>query len=158
MRRRYDLARFERAVGLARAVRPDLALTGDIMVGFPGEAREDFERTLEAIRRARFMDLHVFRFSPRPRTAAARYADQVSLPEARERSRVAIELGHRLGAEYRRRFVGRPVDVIWDRAVGDRIKGVSENYLTVSAPAQGRRAGQLERITYDGSLPPRGGG
>ena len=148
MRRRYDLARFERAVGLARAVRPDLALTGDIMVGFPGEAREDFERTLEAIRRARFMDLHVFRFSPRPRTAAARYADQVSLPEARERSRVAIELGHRLGAEYRRRFVGRPVDVIWDRAVGDRIKGVSENYLTVSAPAQGRRAGQLERVTF----------
>src|SRR5438105_13962544 len=86
MRRRYDLAGFERAVDSLREVRPDLALTGDIMVGFPGETREDFQRTLEAVERAGFMDLHVFRFSPRPRTAAARYPDQVPVAEARERS------------------------------------------------------------------------
>jgi threonylcarbamoyladenosine tRNA methylthiotransferase MtaB len=149
MRRRYDLAQFERAVAVAREVRPDLALTGDIMVGFPGETREDFERTLEVIERASFMDLHVFRFSPRPRTAAARYPDQVPVAEARERSRLAIELGHRLGEEYRRRFAGRQIDVIWDRVVRDRIKGVSENYLVASAPSEGRRAGQLERVTFE---------
>jgi threonylcarbamoyladenosine tRNA methylthiotransferase MtaB len=148
MRRRYDLGRFERAVALAREVRPDVALTGDVMVGFPGETREDFERTLAAIERARFMDLHVFRFSPRPRTAAARYPDQVPVAEARERSRQAIELGHRLRAEYERRFEGRPVEVIWDRVLGNRIKGVSENYLTVTAPSEGRRAGQLQRVVF----------
>jgi prolyl-tRNA editing enzyme YbaK/EbsC (Cys-tRNA(Pro) deacylase) len=108
MRRRYDLATFERAVAMARAVRPDLALTGDVMVGFPGETGEDFRLTLDAIERAGFMGLHVFRFSPRPRTAAARYADQVPAPEARERSRRAIELGHRLRAAYESRFEGRP--------------------------------------------------
>jgi threonylcarbamoyladenosine tRNA methylthiotransferase MtaB len=148
MRRRYDLAQFERAVALARTARPDFALTGDIMVGFPGETREDFERTLSVIERARFMDLHVFRFSPRPRTAAARYPDQVPVGEARERSRRAIELGHRLRAEYERRFVGKPVDVIWDRRLRDRIRGVSENYLTVTAPSEGRMAGQLERVVF----------
>jgi threonylcarbamoyladenosine tRNA methylthiotransferase MtaB len=148
MRRRYDLATFERAVAEARSVRPDLALTGDVMVGFPGETADDFEHTLEVIERAGFMDLHVFRFSPRPRTAAARYPDQVSVEEARDRSRRAIELGRRLGAAYRARFDGRPLDVIWDRVISGKIRGISENYIQVTAASEGRRAGQLERVIY----------
>ena len=109
-----------KSLALARTVRPDLALTGDVMVGFPGESADDFQRTLDAIERAGFMDLHVFRFSPRPRTAAARYPDQVPVAEAKERSRRVIELGHRLGAAYRRTFEGRPLDVIWDRVAAGR--------------------------------------
>ena len=154
MRRRYDLATFERAVAMARAVRPDLALTGDVMVGFPGETREDFEDTLAAVERAGFMDLHVFRFSPRPRTAAARYPDQVPVAEAKDRSRLAIELAGRLGAAYRSRFEGRPLHVIWDRVVGDRIRGISENYIQVTADAAGRRPGQLERVVWRGGEQP----
>ncbi|MBO0706750.1 MAG: radical SAM protein [Candidatus Dormibacteraeota bacterium] len=152
MRRRYDAARFERAVAIAREVRPDLALTGDIMVGFPGETDDDFRRTLEAIEQAGFMDLHVFRFSPRPRTAAARYPDQVPAAIAQERSRQAIELGHRLHAEYELRFASRAVDVIWERPLADRIKGVSEQYLTVTAQAAGRHPGQLERVVFQPPL------
>lgn len=148
MRRRYDLARFERAVAMARAVRSDLALTGDIMVAFPGETPDDFERTLEAIERAGFTGLHVFRFSPRPRTAAARYPDQVPTALAQQRSRRAIELGHRLHAAYEARFDGRPLQVIWDRVTDGRIKGVSQNYIQVTAPAEGRRPGQLEEVVW----------
>lgn len=148
MRRRYDLARFERAVALAREVRPDLALTGDLMVAFPGETEDDFRRTCEAVERAGFTGLHVFRFSPRPRTAAGRYADQLPAETGRERSRRLIELGHRLQADYERRFAGRPLDVIWDRLAGGTIRGVSENYIQVTAPAAGRRPATLERIEY----------
>jgi threonylcarbamoyladenosine tRNA methylthiotransferase MtaB len=148
MRRRYDLAGFERAVALARAARPDLALTGDVMVGFPGETEADFRATLDAIERSGFTGLHVFRFSPRPRTAAARYADQVPVAEAQERSRQAIALGHRLGAAYEARFDGRPLQVIWDRVVDGSIRGVSENYIQVTAPAAGRRPGQLEEVVW----------
>jgi threonylcarbamoyladenosine tRNA methylthiotransferase MtaB len=148
MRRRYDLATFERAVAAARAVRPDLALTGDVMVAFPGEEADDFQRTLDAIERAGFMDLHVFRFSARPRTAAARYGDQVPLAEARERSRLAIELGHRLRHGYEAGFEGRQLHVIWDRVLEGRIRGISENYIQVTAPAEGRRPGQLEEVTW----------
>lgn len=151
MRRRYNLATFEHAVAMARAVRPDMALTGDIMVGFPGETADDFERTLDAIERAGFSGLHVFRFSPRPRTAAARYPDQVPISDARERSRRAIELGHRLGAAYEARFHGRPLQVVWDRVADGRIKGVSENYIQVTAAAEGRRPGQLEEVLWRGS-------
>jgi threonylcarbamoyladenosine tRNA methylthiotransferase MtaB len=148
MRRRYDLATFRRAVATARSVRPDLALTGDVMVGFPGESAADFEGTVKAVEEAGFMDLHVFRFSPRPRTAAARYPEQVPVDEARLRSHQIIELGHSQGAAYRAAFEGRPLDVIWDRTLGETIRGVSENYIQVSAPRQGRRAGELERVVY----------
>jgi tRNA A37 methylthiotransferase MiaB len=148
MRRRYDVATFRRVVAGARAVRPDLALTGDIMVGFPGETDDDFRRTLDVIEEAGFMDLHVFRFSPRPRTAAARYPDQVPAGVARERSRRAIELGHRLHGDYLAAWEGRPVQVIWDRAVGGRLRGVSENYIQVGADPVGRRPGQLEEVVW----------
>jgi threonylcarbamoyladenosine tRNA methylthiotransferase MtaB len=148
MRRRYDLAGFERAVHLARAVRPDLALTGDIMVGFPGETGDDFELTLRVIENAGFTGLHVFRFSTRPRTPAARWPEQVETGEARERSRMAIELGDRLKSAYERRFEGRRLSVIWDRVIGDSIRGLSENYIQVRQPAAGRRPGELEEIVF----------
>ncbi|HEY8643545.1 MAG TPA: radical SAM protein, partial [Candidatus Dormibacteraeota bacterium] len=149
MRRRYDLARFEAAVAAVRAVRPDLALTGDMMVGFPGETAADFERTLEAVERAGFTGLHVFRYSPRPRTAAARYPDAVPLAEARRRSAELIELGRNLKAEYERQFAGRPLQVVWDRTRGSRIRGLSENYIQVFADAAGRTAGELETVLYE---------
>jgi threonylcarbamoyladenosine tRNA methylthiotransferase MtaB len=150
MRRRYDLATFERAVAMARAVRPDLALTGDVMVAFPGETEADFRLTLDAIERAGYSGLHVFRYSPRPRTAAARYDGQVPADEARERSHRAIELGHRQRAAYERRFLGRRLGVVWDRARDGRIHGVSEQYIQVTAPAAGRRAGQFEEVLWMG--------
>jgi threonylcarbamoyladenosine tRNA methylthiotransferase MtaB len=149
MRRRYDVAAFERALFAVRSVRPDLALTGDVMVGFPGESEDDFARTLDVIERARFSGLHVFRYSTRPRTAAARYADQVAVAAGQERSRRTIELGHQLRAEFERSLSGRPVDVIWDRPQGGTIRGVTEHYLQAAAPAAGRRPGQLERITWE---------
>jgi threonylcarbamoyladenosine tRNA methylthiotransferase MtaB len=94
------------------------------------------------------MGLHVFRFSPRPRTAAARYSDQVGGRMARERSRRLISLGHRLKAAYEGFFDGRRLVVVWDRTVGGRIRGVSENYIQVSAPAVGRHAGELEEVIW----------
>ena len=151
MRRRYDLRTFERGVAMARAVRPDVALTGDIMVAFPGETAEDFERTTDAIERAGFSGLHVFRFSARPRTAAARYPDQVPHEIAQVRSQQAIDLGRRLQAAYEARFAGKPLQVIWDRVQGDRIKGLSENYIQVVDTVHGRRPGQLEEVVWRAS-------
>ena len=133
---------------MARSVRPDLALTGDVMVAFPGETGADHVATLDAIQRAGFTGLHVFRFSPRPRTAAARHASQVPVAEAQERSRRTIELGDRLRAGYEAGFDGRPLRVIWDRVVDGRIRGVSENYIQVTAPADGRRPGELEEVVW----------
>ncbi len=148
MRRRYDLAGFERAVRLARQARPDLALTGDVMVGFPGETAADFERTLAAIEMAGFTGLHVFRYSPRPRTAAVRHEGAVPLEEARERSRRVIDLADRLRVAYEATWEGRPLDVIWDRVIGTGIRGLSQNYIQITAAAAGRRPGDMERVVF----------
>jgi threonylcarbamoyladenosine tRNA methylthiotransferase MtaB len=118
------------------------------MVAFPGETEDDHRATLEVIERAGFTGLHVFRYSPRPRTAAARYDLQVPVAEAQERSREAIELGGRLRAAYETGFEGRPLRVIWDRVLGACIRGLSENYIQVTAPADGRRPGQLEEVVW----------
>jgi threonylcarbamoyladenosine tRNA methylthiotransferase MtaB len=123
------------------------------MVAFPGETDGDFARTLAVIERAGFTGLHVFRFSPRPRTAAVRHPGQVPAAEARERSRRAIELGRRLAAAYEARFHGRPLRVIWDRVTGDQIRGVSENYIQVTAPAPGRRPGEMEEVLFSAPSP-----
>ncbi|MBO0702357.1 MAG: radical SAM protein [Candidatus Dormibacteraeota bacterium] len=151
MRRRYDVARFRRAVELARAAQPDLALTGDVMVGYPGETDDDFRATRELVSWAAFMDLHVFRFSPRPRTAAARYPDQVPREVAHARSQALIDQAHRQHDSYAARLAGRPVHPIWDRTHGNLIKGVTEYYLSATAPATGRQAGQLEERVWSGS-------
>ena len=148
MGRRYRVAGFRRAVELARSVRPELALTGDLMVGFPGETEADFRETLDLVATAWFMGLHVFRFSPRPRTAAARYTDQVAAVESHDRSRRLIDLGRRLKSAYEERFHGKRLAVIWDRQFGGLIRGVSENYIQVTAPAAGRRAGELEEVVW----------
>jgi threonylcarbamoyladenosine tRNA methylthiotransferase MtaB len=97
---------------------------------------------------AGFMDLHVFRFSPRPRTAAARYPDQVPREVSHARSQALIEQAHRQHERYAARFDGRPLHPIWDRSQGDVIKGVTENYLQASAPAARRTAGQLEEALW----------
>ena len=148
MRRRYDVAGFRKAVELVRRARPDVALTGDVMAGFPGETPDDFERSLEEVERARFSGLHVFRYSTRPRTAAARYPEQVEREEGKERSRRMIELGNRLRREFERSLDGREVEVIWDRPVDGTIKGVSEHYLQVAEPAGARRPGDVERLVW----------
>ena len=129
-------------------MRPELALTGDLMVGFPGETEADFRETLDLVATAWFMGLHVFRFSPRPRTAAARYTDQVAAMESHDRSRRLIDLGRRLKSAYEERFHGKRLAVIWDRQFGGLIRGVSENYIQVAAPAAGRRAGELEEVVW----------
>ena len=71
MRRRYTRAEYLALVVRLRAARPDLAITTDLIVGFPGETRADFEQTLDAMRQAAFADCYSFKYSPRPGTAAA---------------------------------------------------------------------------------------
>ena len=109
------------------------------MVGFPGEAPDDFQRTLQVIESAGFTGLHVFRFSARPRTAAARYEEKVSDHEGRERSRLAISLGQRLKADYEGRFVGRHLDVVW----------ISATLTTSRRSALPRRWRSSPRVDHD---------
>jgi threonylcarbamoyladenosine tRNA methylthiotransferase MtaB len=138
MGRRMTAAAYARLVERIRAAVPEMAITTDIIVGFPGEDEAEFAGSLAFVERMAFARLHVFPFSPRPGTPAARMEGQVPEPVVRERAARMRELGEHLAARYRRQFLGRELEVLWERRRRDGFwHGLTDNYLQVvtSCPA-----------------------
>jgi threonylcarbamoyladenosine tRNA methylthiotransferase MtaB len=142
MARRTSQHAFSALVEAARAQIPDLAISTDVIVGFPGETDEEFDRSVAFIRAMDFMKLHVFRYSARAGTAAARMANHV--PEAVKKARSArlLALSDECAEVFWRRFVGRDMAVLWEQIAGAsdagfHNSGLTDNYLRVDmvAPA-----------------------
>jgi len=112
MNRGYTAAEYMERVAMVRALRPGLAVASDFIVGFPGESEADFEATCDLVRRARFSGAFVFKYSPRPGTAAAkRLADDVPDAEKRRRNNALLALVEEITGEENRKFIGRTVRV-----------------------------------------------
>jgi len=137
MRRPYTPDVFVEKVGQARQAIPDLAITSDVMVGFPGESHEAFENTVRLVENLQLDGLHVFRFSPRPGTPAAKMPGQMQESTKKERCDRLLAVARCLSARFAQRFVGKRVEVLFethDPATG-LCEGFSQHYLRVSAPA-----------------------
>jgi tRNA-2-methylthio-N6-dimethylallyladenosine synthase len=157
MRRRYDAASYLRLVERLRAARPDLALTTDLIVAFPGETRADFEETLRVVREAAFADSYAFKYSPRPGTAAAELPDAVPAAEAQERLEELQTLQRGLTLAYHRRRVGATVEVLVEgpsrkaesgnQGAALQLQGRDPQHRVVNFQALHElRAGQLVRV------------
>jgi threonylcarbamoyladenosine tRNA methylthiotransferase MtaB len=136
MARRTTQAQFHELVSAARAQIPDLAISTDVIVGFPGETEGEFEISSAFVREMAFMKLHVFRYSPRAGTAAARMPGQVPEEIRKERSARLLALSDEGARRFCERFVGREVDVLWEQIVGASEAGfyntgLTDNYLRV---------------------------
>jgi threonylcarbamoyladenosine tRNA methylthiotransferase MtaB len=135
MGRNYTAAMFAALVAAARAIDPDVAVTTDVMVGFPGETDEEFECSLRFIEEIGFSRLHVFRYSPRPGTLAADMPDQVAPEVSRERSERLITMGREHSRRFHERFVGRRVQVLFESAeparAATRWSGLTDTYIRV---------------------------
>jgi threonylcarbamoyladenosine tRNA methylthiotransferase MtaB len=133
MVRRNRAADFEALVAAARAAIPDLTVTTDLIVGFPGETEDDFAQTVAFARRVGFAHLHVFPYSARQGTAAARFDGQVPEAERKRRVRILTALDAELGAAVRASFIGQTRPVLWEsREDGGAIwSGLTDNYLRV---------------------------
>jgi tRNA-2-methylthio-N6-dimethylallyladenosine synthase len=112
MRRRYDVARYLDLVARLRAARPDIALTTDLIVGFPGETRASFQETLRVVREVGFVDSYSFKYSPRPGTAAAGFDERVPPEEAQDRLEELQALQRALTLAYHRARVGETAEVL----------------------------------------------
>ena len=113
MHRGYNARRFLDKLTMARRIIADLTVSTDIIVGFPGETESDFDETLEVVSRARFDQAFMFKFSPRPGTAAADMTDLFVDPEVvKERFRRLVELQNRISEERNAEMVGRRVEVL----------------------------------------------
>ena len=138
MARRTTRAAFRALAGEARAAIPDLNLSTDLIVGFPGETDEEFAETLEYTELLAFGRLHVFSYSPRPGTAAARMPDQVPGPVKKARATEMIALGERLGVAFHARYDGATRPALWEMAAGAEADGLrwvgyTDNYIRVTA-------------------------
>ncbi len=130
MRRPYTAQEFLELVTRIRQAMPDVGLTSDIIVGFPGETEEDFECTMQVVKAAAFSRLHVFPYSPRPGTPAADFPEQVAAQVKEERSRRLISLGHRLALDFHRRHLGQQLSVLVEEEREEGLLvGYSDNYI-----------------------------
>ncbi len=143
MARRCTVASFRQLAADARAAIPNLIITTDLIVGFPGESDADFEEGLRFVEEMRFAHAHIFPFSARTGTAAAEFDGQVKKAVKRERSRRMHQVAARSGQLERARYVGATRPVLWEGS-GQQLtdqadtllwSGLTDNYLRVTAQA-----------------------
>jgi threonylcarbamoyladenosine tRNA methylthiotransferase MtaB len=137
---------FSRLVAAARQRIPGVAITTDVLVGFPGEDQAAFEKSYTFIEEMAFAKIHVFPYSERPRTPASRLPDQVDLETKEKRARRVRELAREHRRRYRRHFLGRDLPVLWEKQRQDGCwAGWTDNYLRVTADADRDLLNQITR-------------
>lgn len=131
MNRRYTAEEFLSATERLRAKFPNAALTTDIIVGFPGETEEEFEKTYEFLKKIKFYQMHVFKYSPRKGTKAAIMPKQIDGNIKEARSKRLIELSKNNEFEYNKSHISDEVEVLFEERDGDYYKGHTKNYIVV---------------------------
>ena len=158
MARKTTPESFARLVEQARAVIPDVAITTDVIVGFPGEGEAEFRESMEYVRELGFAGGHVFTYSERPGTAAARFPNQVPPEERKERNARMRAVLAQAARSYQARFLGAELEVLWEATdaygpEGWRLHGLSDNYLRVSAYASQPLWNQICRVRIERLAP-----
>ena len=143
MNRKYDTARFYRAVELLREYFPGCGLTCDLITGFPGETEEDHAATLEFIRRCGFSDMHIFPYSRRPGTPADKMPQQCSRAVKERRAREAKAVAEEMKAAFLASCVGQTLPVLFETQDGEFFTGHSDTYVLVRARGEKLRGRTL---------------
>lgn len=154
MARRYTTAQYAAIMEDIRKHMPDASFTTDIMVGFVGETEREFAEGLDFVRRAGFTRIHVFPYSVRQGTAAARMDGHLDKAVKQERAREMGELARRLEAAYAESLVGKVLEIIPEPEDGGEMQGYARNYCRISIPADSGLEGRVVRAEITGT---RGG-
>ena len=143
MRRRYNADDYRRAVALIRERVADVAITTDVIAGFPGETDSDFEATLALSRDIGFAAIHAFPYSRRPHTVAALMRGHLPPPVRRARLESLLQHARQSSLAFRRPFLGRTMQVLWEHNRGGRWQGLTGNYIRVYASDAGDLSNRL---------------
>ena len=131
MNRRYTTEQFKEIIRLLRGTYSDVNLTTDIIVGFPGETDEEFNKTYQFLKEIKFYKMHIFKYSPRKGTKAAVMPNQINGDIKEERSKKLIELSDRNEIEYNKSYIGKNVEVLFEEEKDGMYKGHTQNYIMV---------------------------
>ena len=126
---KYTLKEFSNKIKKIREIRPDISITTDVIVGFPGETEELFLKTMKTVKEFAFSKIHVFPYSVREGTKAAIMPHQVSKEEKHERSKRLIALSEELENKYAQKFPGKTLEVLIEK----NNEGFTSNYLKVKS-------------------------
>jgi threonylcarbamoyladenosine tRNA methylthiotransferase MtaB len=150
MRRRYTAGEYEKSVALIRTKVPKVAITTDVIAGFPGETDNEFHESLDFCRRLNFARIHVFPFSPRSGTEAAQMSGQISEKTKKERARLMLSLAEESIHRFREQFAGNKLDVLWEKQTGQGVwSGVTGNYLRVYKKDSRNLSNKLSSVKMD---------
>ncbi len=154
MRRNTLSGSFRELVSAARKMIPDVAITTDIIAGFPGETEEEFAQTLDFVNEMNFAGGHVFTYSPRPGTGAAKMKGQIQPQVRKKRNHILRAALDESAKRYREKFVGQMMSVLWEStsAIGDQgwqMEGLTGNYLRVQAFAASPRWNEVDRVMLE---------
>ena len=131
MNRKYSCDEFFRVTEILRKYFKNVNLTTDIIVGFPGETEAEFQKTYEFLSKIRFYKMHIFKYSPREGTIAAKMTNQIDGNIKEERSNKLIELSNRNEKEYNESYIGKCVDVLFEEEKDGVWSGYTKNYVRV---------------------------
>ncbi len=147
MNRKYTTEQFEEVTKRLRKLYDDVILTTDIIVGFPNETDEDFEITYEYLKKIKFYKTHVFKYSPRKGTVAAKMKNQISGDVKEKRSRCLIELSSKNQEEYLKQYIDKNVNVLFEEREGKFLKGHTANYIMVKSMQDDESLNKIVSVT-----------
>ena len=136
MKRKYNTARYYESVRMLNEYFPGCAVTTDMIVAFPGETEEEFEASLEFIRKCAFADMHIFPYSRRPGTPADKMPGQHNNATKEARSRAAIAVAEEMSRSYREKLIGTRLEVLFEETDGEYFTGHAMNYVKVYAAGE----------------------
>ncbi len=156
MNRHYTTEEYLEKCGMLREVFENPALTTDIIVGFPGESEEDFQTTLEFVKKVGFAQIHVFKYSKRAGTVAAKMPNQVDEKEKTKRSEKLIQVGLELTRQYRQGFIGKREEILFEENTivdgTDYSVGHTNNYIEAAVENMGDISGKVLEAEIKGFL------
>ena len=146
MNRKYTTDQFRHVVELLRNAYPEVHLTTDVIVGFPGETEEEFNKTYEFLKEIKFYKMHVFKYSPRNGTVAAKMPNQIDGNIKEERSNKLIELSDENEKEYNQKYIGKEVEVLLEEREGEYLKGHTTNYMVVKMKTNENLENTIQKV------------
>ena len=155
MNRKYTTDQYLEKINKIRSYLPNIAFTTDVIVGFPGESDEEFEQTYNFIKKVNYSELHVFPYSPRKNTPAAKMKDQVKDQIKHERTNRLLDLSKELNQNFALKQVGKSLKVLFEKRDGDYLIGHASDYLKVKVKTDDDLIGEIVDVKidkYDGIL------
>ncbi len=148
MKRKYDLKAFKEKIEKIRHVRPNIAFSTDVIVGFPGESEDNFKETYDFIDSIKFSKVHVFPYSIREGTLAARFPDQINGTIKKERVNKLIALSNKLANEYEEKFINQEMEFLFEHEKKNQFIGHSTNFLEIAIISNEDLNGKIKKLIY----------